>query len=329
MPDTTAMAEKITQKASGEQPRAQEPTAAAGVVAEAGTSLTEKRSSQSAGYDGTRERRQLRFASESKHSAEAPPVQTAKRASIGGARPSSFDARFARPISAPELTTGGSGPPNGRAQPPQATNSIVEDADEQDPRIVSFEQFCRRLRMPKAAIKSWRDTVSMPWLLAPFHTALAPATMALVVVTYVGGTSHLSWPRQLSLYIITFANVLAHACSFAGVWCRGPQYIEKYPKLAGSQLAVHVVTSSYLEWSLLLATETTLPYQNRFAFLALLTLEHWCGFASAISGGVPWDKHLRSTSIWPILWNASLRTAKGADVHSSLMYCRLLYDKVC
>jgi hypothetical protein len=44
--------------------------------------------------------------------------------------------------------------------------------------------------------------------------------------------------------------------------------------------------------------------------------------------GVCRDKHLRSRSLWPVFWNASVRTAKGADIHSDILYCRLLYDWV-
>ena len=252
------------------------------------TTVADVSSSQVVSSDQPREARRLRFA------ARPAPEQ---------------------PLSLSEHSRSESG--SSEAASPGATSSEGTshpdgpDADEPDPRILRFEQLCRRLGMPGVGIKSWRDTVSMPWLLAPFHTVLAPATMVLVVVTYIGGTNHLTLGRRISLRIVTAVNVIAHAASFTGVWMRGPQYIAEFPKLAGSQLLLHVITSSYLEWSLLLATEATLPYQNRFAFLALLTAEHWFGFASAISGGVPWDKHLRSKSLWPIFWNASLRTAKG------------------
>ena len=287
---------------------------------------SDETTSQTVGSDDWRVGQKLRFAStqptaaeraqqrhELTHAQPAQPTPIPQRSSV---EPSKSEA-------APAEVKSNSA----AAQPHQASES-ASDTEQPDPRILTFERFCRRLHMPEPAIESWRDTVSMPWAMAPFHTTLAPATMILVVATYIGGTFHMSTGRKISLYIITAVNVLAHAGSFTGVWTRGPQYIEKYPKLAGCQLLLHVITSSYLEWSLLLAPEKLLPYQNRFAFLALLTAEHWCGFASAISGGIPWDKHLRSVSLWPIFWNASLRTAKGADIHSSLMYCRLLHDKV-
>jgi hypothetical protein len=202
-----------------------------------------------------------------RHSADGPSRLSSDR----------WAERFSGPPSPGESSSGGS-----------SHQATAPDPDAPDPRIAVFERWGMRLGMPAAAIKSWRNTVSRPWIFCPFHTTLAPATMALVLATYIGGTSHLGTTRRMMHQIVTAVNVAAHAANFTGVWLRGPQFIEERPRLAGAQLALHVITSSFLEWSMLLLPEAKLPYQSRIGFLALLTAEHWCGFASAISGGIPW-----------------------------------------
>jgi hypothetical protein len=196
-----------------------------------------------------------------------------------------------------------------------------------DPYTLPFERWCRQMRMPQAGIDAWLGGTAQPWLFMPFTWLVLFASAALPCVTFLYGGRHLPRPWRQAAGAAVLVHAAATCATMALVWCAGPDLAKLH---RSSILAWLLAVPCHFFLDLWPATGPLerLPYQSRIAFLLSAGAWHWLSHAAASACLNPFETHRRTSSLLPVVWNASVKSLRAADSLSDLMYLRYLYDKV-
>ena len=192
----------------------------------------------------------------------------------------------------------------------------------------AFAAWCRRVRMPEAAVTRWLQSSDVPRLYFRIYVIMSLCAVSTFSVGWFWGTAHMPLSRRMLTWVVIAVAASVYAGNIPVVIALGPDPVLCWPRSWAIQYLAFALSSSWLWLSAAAGSEVAMPFQSRPAFLLLCVLYAPPVLSANIAAVMPWERALRRSTPWPIVLATVVRTVKTLDTLSDVMFTKLLYDVV-
>ena len=193
-----------------------------------------------------------------------------------------------------------------------------------------FNRFYRTFGVPNGARLDWLATSHWPLQYFMAASVMYATAFSLRAATFIYGAQELSAALRIRMQSIGSASCGSTLLSAVLVWFLGPSYIDRPPTRV---LALVVLTLSFilmctLYFPPLFAPEDRVPFQSRFIFLLLMAPTQMCDHFIGTLTFVTNERAPPEARMWKVLTRAGVKTLRGMDAFSDIIYMRVLWEKV-
>ena len=191
-----------------------------------------------------------------------------------------------------------------------------------------FWEVCRWLHVPLSAAADWSVVSDSPLasMVACFTAGVGYIGVVLLSITY--GCKHVN-DRASRRYAATIPLVVSVLAFLYFIWRHGPRVHLQFPRRTKGCIAAHLLISLIVLLVCLLSAEEDAIFHNRLALLGILTFLCATVLTMLFLTYLESERGAASTPFYKILLRIGMRTIRLADCFSDIMYCRVVWEKVC
>ena len=204
-----------------------------------------------------------------------------------------------------------------------AADCVRRDAEQ-------FNHFCRTFSVPNGARMDWLATTHFPLKYFILQYLSMVTIFSLRAFTFIVGARELSDGLRIRTQSVAYASCTATFTMAVLTWFIGPSFIDnpRTRSLGLVTFAVALFCLFTLNFPPLLSPEHGVPHQSRFAFLLLSAPMMLCDHLVGSLVFVTNERLPPDAPMWTILTRAGVKTLRGMDAFSDIIYMRVLWEKV-